>query len=149
MGRAQCIVHRENRLLMVKHRQDGKEWWCLPGGGIEQGETPVEAAVRELREECGVVGTIVPEVSAFASSPQVSYYTFLVDIGNQEPRLGTDPEFGGESQLLVEVKWLTLAEVPERDRAFLWAAGLLAVEEFADEVISWGDSISYPQSGAR
>jgi len=86
---------------------------------------------------------------AFASSPQVSYYTFLVDIGNQEPRLGTDPEFGGESQLLVEVKWLTLAEVPERDRAFLWAAGLLAVEEFADEVISWGDSISYPQSGAR
>ena len=54
MPRAQCIVHRKNRLLMVKHRLNGEEWWCLPGGGIEEGESPSEAAVRELKEELNI-----------------------------------------------------------------------------------------------
>ena len=38
---------------MVKHRQGGEEWWCLPGGAVEAGETPAEAAIRELKEEFG------------------------------------------------------------------------------------------------
>ena len=50
-----------------------------------------------------------------------------------------------EEQVLVDVGWLSLPEIPERDRTFLWAAGLLGIKEFYDEVSGWGDSISYPQ----
>lgn len=48
MTRAQCILHRGNQILMAKHRVDGDEWWCLPGGEVEPGETPQKAALREL-----------------------------------------------------------------------------------------------------
>ena len=144
MSRAQCIVHRGNRLLMVKHRLDGEEWWCLPGGAVEDGETQAKAALRELREECSVSGTVLQHTSTWIYTAEDHTFTYLVDIGDQEPRLGADPELGQAEQVLADMRWLALSEIPERDRAFLWAAGLLSVEAFCTEVERWGDRISYP-----
>lgn len=144
MIRAQCIVHREGKLLMARHRMADREWWCLPGGGLEPGETPAEAALRELKEECGLDGTIQRQTACVGESALDVTYTYLVDAWGQEPRTGFDPEFGRHEQILLEVKWLPLSEIPERDRAFLWAAGLLGVKEFLREVSAWGDEISYP-----
>ena len=144
-GRAQCLVIRDSKILLVKHKQGNDEWYCSPGGGIEQGETPEQAAIRELQEECNVSGTIIKKTSEYIDPYDDNnfLYTFHVDIGNQTPSLGFDPEFS-ETPVLIEIRWMSLNELSEMDRAFLWASGLLSITQFAEELESWSREISYP-----
>lgn len=51
---AAVMAEKDGRVLMVKRAMDpGRGSWCFPGGFIEIGETPQEAARRECREESG------------------------------------------------------------------------------------------------
>ncbi len=147
--RVQVIVVRRNQVLMVQHCLGNETWWCLPGGGLEPGETPAEGALRELAEECCVQGKMVRQISHYETTPGDETVTFLVEIGEQEPRLGSDPDVAPGNEVLSDVRWMTLAEVTERDRAFLWASGLLVVPVFMDEIASWGDATSYPDEKPR
>jgi 8-oxo-dGTP pyrophosphatase MutT (NUDIX family) len=133
MSRAQCIIHRQKEILMVKHRHEGEAWWCLPGGRIEVDETPEQAALRELWEECRVHGTVIRPTSVVTFAPDDQYYTYLIEIGAQAVSLGTDPELKG-NQILVDIAWVCLNELTERDKVFLWTAGLLTIPEFFEEI---------------
>lgn len=46
------ILDAAHRVLLTRREDNGL--WCLPGGGVDSGETLAEAAARELREETGL-----------------------------------------------------------------------------------------------
>jgi len=46
--------HTDDSWIMVKNKSRG---WELPGGHLSRGEMPEEAALRELYEETGILGT--------------------------------------------------------------------------------------------
>jgi 8-oxo-dGTP pyrophosphatase MutT (NUDIX family) len=56
------VLDTDQRLLLFHTHDpvnpDLGRWWELPGGGIEAGETYLQAAIRELREETGI--TVAP-----------------------------------------------------------------------------------------
>jgi 8-oxo-dGTP pyrophosphatase MutT (NUDIX family) len=49
-----AIVILEGRLLVIKHRDSDGDWYSLPGGGQDPGETIADALQRECLEELGV-----------------------------------------------------------------------------------------------
>jgi len=48
------LLNEKNELLLVKHQKHGREYWLLPGGGVEYGETLKQALEREIVEEVGL-----------------------------------------------------------------------------------------------
>ena len=85
-------------VLLVRRRYEPYEsYWALPGGGIEATETLEEAAVRELREETGVVDTFMEQLATFSEVERdprgrviSCCYLALVDAARVQLRPGSD-----------------------------------------------------------
>ena len=45
------LVIKEAKVLLVHRFKNGSEYWVVPGGGVEEGESKIKALVREMWEE--------------------------------------------------------------------------------------------------
>ena len=91
--RVSAILRWKGRVLLCRHEKPGKEYWLLPGGGVNSGESLVDALYRELAEEIGIddqppvegpvaiVDSIAP-VRSFAAK-HVVHIIFAGDLGGR------------------------------------------------------------------
>jgi 8-oxo-dGTP diphosphatase len=91
--RVSAILRWRGRILLCRHEKPGKEYWLLPGGGVNSGESLVDALHRELAEEIGideelpvegpvaVVDSIAP-VRSFAPK-HIVHIIFAGDLGGR------------------------------------------------------------------
>jgi 8-oxo-dGTP pyrophosphatase MutT (NUDIX family) len=106
------VIDGEDRILLGRRADNGA--WALPGGVIDPGEEPADAAARECFEETGVV--VVPEVvTALTVSPKRAYANgdevqYLVVTFRCRP-VGGEARVNDDESL--EVAWFPLSALPE------------------------------------
>ncbi|MFF9624249.1 NUDIX hydrolase [Streptomyces griseosporeus] len=107
-GISAAIITDGNRVLMVRRRvKEGELSWQFPAGGIEPGETPEEAAVRETLEETGLkveAGRLIGQRVHPKTGREMSYTACRVVDGEAHV---------ADADELDAVAWLTLDEIPE------------------------------------
>ena len=98
--------------LIARHDRRGRLVWSLPKGHVEAGETPADAAVREVEEETGIRGVVLAPLGTidfwFVADQRRVHKTvhhFLL-----EARGG---ELSDADVEVVEVAWFPLPEVGE------------------------------------
>lgn len=102
------VLNDHQQILLGKRKTDPQKGkWCLPGGFIEQGETMAEAALRELKEETGLVGRVISLVDCFYQESR--FYGSLIIFGYQISIQGGDLRADDD---LEEVRFFDLENFP-------------------------------------
>lgn len=98
-------------VLISHHNQKGRLIWCLPKGSVEKGESLQETAIREVREETGVVGRILEKIGQiqywFYSKEEETKIFKTVHFFLLEYLQGVETDHDSEVD---EARWVALSE---------------------------------------
>ena len=128
-------------IVVVRKEEDGWKYlflrafrnWDFPKGEIEPGESPLEAAVRETREETGITdlrfrwGEVFKETEPYNRRTKVARY-YVAQTSEDQVVFAVNPQIGGPEHH--EHRWLTYPELEKRSPARLlpvirWARGVV------------------------
>ncbi len=106
---AAVITDDKGCILLTKRSvEPGKGMWCLPGGFIEMGETPLDTLIRETKEETGL--KIQPGKIIDAQAKIGGYHGDVIIIGYQAKIVGGELAPGDDAE---EAKFFHIDEMPQ------------------------------------
>jgi mutator protein MutT len=123
-----AVFRPDQKLLLLQRRPEQRlsGLWTFPGGKVEEGEQPLQAAVRELYEETGIRGKRWRHLGkAFEDTGENLYLHFLLFVCNtitQEPPQPESPYQWSHRESLnnlpmpaINQRFITMLQMPEVD----------------------------------
>lgn len=107
-----AIIFDENKRVLLTRRTDNGQW-CLPGGGMDSGESAAEACIREVMEETGLHVRVKRLVGVYSDPNQLIIYpdgnkVFVVALSFEVEIIGGELGLSNET---TEVGYFTLKEM--------------------------------------
>jgi 8-oxo-dGTP pyrophosphatase MutT (NUDIX family) len=121
--RAGIVLIEGDRVALIERHRAGLDYFVFPGGGVDEGESPEQAAVREAMEELGIQVAIQQKVAEIQLGKKSRQVYFLVEQIGGEFGTGTGEEFTGSDpahpqQGIYIPIWMPIAELPQHTNVY-------------------------------
>ena len=142
--RAGIILIHDGKLALMERHKQGRHYFAYPGGGVDDGETDEQAAVREAWEELGIRVEVVQKAAEILRTGRRDQVYFLVNWVDGEFGTGTGEEYEevDEEHGTYNPLWMPLEEVMVKNVVPRQLAEL-TVRSHQD---GWGESVVIHES---
>lgn len=118
--RGSVVIVEDGHVLLISRKKNGEMYFVFPGGGIEAGETPEIAAIREAFEELGVhvsLGGLIDVIEWYGKQYFFHAVIEAGKIGSGEGEEYSDPARGSYEPMFVPIHQLALLPVYPKEMA--------------------------------
>jgi ADP-ribose pyrophosphatase YjhB (NUDIX family) len=110
--RAAAIIIVDEKILLMRRIRNGEQYFAVPGGTIEEGETPEVAAVREISEETCLDVTLDNLLFEFDGIGGHEYFFAVKNISGEAKLGGPELEHNSKDNFY-ELAWIPVKELNE------------------------------------
>jgi len=103
------ITDENNKVLVVKEKQN---FWSLPGGGLEHGESPQDGIKREIKEEIGLEDVTVGDI-AYSTTVYLDQRDYWMTWIVYKAKVGSSNFVLGDG--VTEAKFIDISEIESSD----------------------------------
>lgn len=115
MARAGAVLVENGKVALIERLRSGRTYYVFPGGKVEDGEWPAEAATREVLEELGLVIEIQRLLAEVDYNHRLQYY-FLAERLGGEFGTGQGEEMDSSPDSVMgsyKPVWMPVEELPQ------------------------------------